>query len=214
LGAARSPGSSSSKNSRGVKPIPRARKISGEGGQPGVVVADRGVVVAPGELEFGLDVRELALELAEVGAGLQLRVVLGHGQEPAQGRAEGALGPGLLGRLARGQSLAAQGRDPGEELFFVAGVALDRLDQVRHQVRAAFQLHVDAAFALFGHVAQPDQAIVNGHGPDDDEDDEAKKGEKRGHGQLLGMTAGRPGGVTSKKHKARKTAMRRGIGVS
>ena len=52
-----------------------------------------------------------------------------------------------------------------KRLALVRGVALDRLDQVRHQVVPALELHLDAAPRLVDLVARADQRVVGQHAP-------------------------------------------------
>src|SRR6266581_1968829 len=93
---------------------------------------------------------ELRLEVAEVGVGLELRVALGDHQQPRQRRGQLALRGGellergrivdqLRRRLDRAHPGARVG-DVDQHLLLLRGEALDRVDQVRHQVGAALVL--------------------------------------------------------------------------
>ena len=81
---------------------------------------------------------------------------LGQGKEPAQDAAQLGLGlvklphgrrvAGLGGDFLLGRHRAVAGLDDGvERLPLVGHVALDGFDQVRNQLVAAFELHVDLA---------------------------------------------------------------------
>src|SRR3989442_6859946 len=141
----------------------------------GVEIADDGVVVATRALNRLLDLAERALELAEALVRLQLRVRLGEREELTE-RA-GQLVLGLRARLLRlGRDRRAAGaNDLIERGPLVRGVAFDGLDQVGHQVGAAFELHVDVRPRFFGPLAQPDELVVR----QDDRDDEADEDEKK-----------------------------------
>src|SRR3954454_11639917 len=54
-----------------------------------------------------------------------------------------------------------------ERALLVRGVALDRLDEVRHQVVAKLQLEVDSAPGLVALVARTDQRVVDQDVPED-----------------------------------------------
>ena len=102
----------------------------------GFVVQDVGVVELPSEGDLLLDVGKLLLQVPEVLCRLQLGVVLGDGEEVAQGAGQHVVGGGGVLDVAR-----LLKRRPGlryflEGLTFVLGVALHGLDQVGHQAGA------------------------------------------------------------------------------
>ena len=61
-----------------------------------------------------------------------------------------------------------------ERLALVLDVALHRLDQVRNQVVAALELHVDLRERVLEAVAQRDQPVVDRDRPDDERDDDSE----------------------------------------
>jgi hypothetical protein len=93
---------------------------------------------------------QLRLQVLEQAVGLQLRIVLADHHQPRQRIAQLALrGLELLQLLRIVQRIGVdlQAADLGagfghfdEDLLLVLGVALDRIDQVRHQVGAALVL--------------------------------------------------------------------------
>ena len=108
-----------------------------------------------------LDLDQLRREVAEVGVGLERRIVLLQQHEVLQPLAEIALvrealdDPGCR-RDGRGAQLG----DGGEQRLLVRRVGAHRLDQLRHEVGAALELHVDIGVALAREVAAGDQAVV------------------------------------------------------
>jgi hypothetical protein len=90
---------------------------------------------------------------------------------PAQARLGALDGRGLL-RLDRGQ---ARDRHALQRLALLRGVALDRLDEVRDQVVAALELHLDGAPGLVDLVARADQPVVGKHAP------QRQQGKRREH---------------------------------
>ena len=74
----------------------------GEGFDLRVQVANRGVVIAPRALEMLLDLRQFFLKLAEIRVGLEVRIGLGNGHQPAEHPGEGGV------RLRRGGDAAAE----------------------------------------------------------------------------------------------------------
>jgi hypothetical protein len=140
-----------------------------------VQIADDGVVVAARALDRLLDLAERALQLAEALIRLQLGIRLGDREELAERAGQLVLGlRPRLGRLRRHRR-AAGADDLVERGALVRGVALDGLDQVRHQIGAALELHVDVRPSLFGSLAQPDELVVR----QDDRDDETGEDEKK-----------------------------------
>src|SRR5213082_2476692 len=70
---------------------------------------------------------------------------------------------------------SARAHDRVERAALVGGVALHRLDQVRDQVRAALELHVDVRPRLLGSLAEPDELVVPRDGGDDQPRDDEEK---------------------------------------
>jgi hypothetical protein len=71
----------------------------GREGADGVVVGQHRVVVVLARVaDAGLGVGQLLLQRQEILVGLQVGIVLRHGEQALQRTAEGVLGDGLLGR--------------------------------------------------------------------------------------------------------------------
>jgi len=68
-----------------------------------------------------------------------------------------------LGDLRRRDRRRAQLGHRGKQRLLVRGVGAYRLDQVRHEVGAALELHVDIGVALPHQVAIGDHAVVEPH---------------------------------------------------
>ena len=90
-----------------------------------------------------LGLGELGLELPEVLVRLELGIGLGDGEEPAERGAEDALGLGGLARCLRLLRTRTRLRHGLEGLALVRRVALHGLDEVRDQVPAPLELHLD-----------------------------------------------------------------------
>src|SRR5437762_9809544 len=149
--------------------------VGGNGVDRRVEVAHDRVVVAARVLDGVLDLSERGLELREVLVRLEVRVRLGEREELAQGGGQRVLRLGTrIGRL-RGHGGAPRAHDRVERAALVGGVALDRLDQVRDQVRAALELHVDVRPRLLGSLAEPDELVVPRAGGDDQPRDDEEK---------------------------------------
>src|SRR5437588_10640474 len=134
-------------------------------GAGGVVHAQHGVVVVlAGVGDLALGVVQLMLESDERGAGLEVRVALGHREEALQGLGQGVLGLGL-GRRGLGADRSRPGRGDGlQGVALVGGVALDRLHQVGDEVVAALELHADLGPGVVHLVPAPDELVVHGDG--------------------------------------------------
>ena len=143
-----------------------------EGLDRGVEVAHRRVVVAPRLLHLVLDRREFRLQLAEIGVGLQLRIGLGDGDQPAERARERLVGRRLAGDVAGAHAGRALLGDLLEDALLMRRIALHRLDEIGDEVGAPLQLHVDAAPALAGEIALPHEAIVERDGIEADDGDD------------------------------------------
>src|SRR5712692_817169 len=108
-----------------------------------VEVAHDGVVVAARVLDRVLDLPERGLELREALVRLEVGVRLGQREELAEGAGQRVLR--LRARLGglRGHGGAPRAHDRVERPPLVGGIALDGLDEVRDEVGAALELHVD-----------------------------------------------------------------------
>src|SRR5215470_3093855 len=154
----------------GVRPkLEEARdEIRWKGLDRRVEIANDGVEVPARVLDGVLDLAERGLERLEVGARLEIGIRLGQREETAQGLAELALGLGArLGRL-RDHRGAAGLHHRIERPPLVRRVALDRLDEVRHEIGAALELDVHVRPRRLRALRQGHQAVV----ADDDEDDD------------------------------------------
>jgi len=153
---------------------------AGEEGSALLVVVRHGRVV-PGSrrADAVLGALELGLQGDEVLAGLEVRVVLGDDQQLAErtgelvlGRQEGfeLLGADIVHVDVGLSDRRTRGGDFGEDLLFVAGVALDRGDQVGNQVGSALVLGVDVAQFLVHVLVEVDEGVVGaGHRDDGQE---------------------------------------------
>jgi hypothetical protein len=145
---------------------------AGEHQDLGVEIHHVPVVELAGEGYLLLRVCELILQVHEVLAGPQLGVVLGHGEEVAQGPGHHVVGfGGLLGPAGALQSSAGLCH-PLEHLAFVSGVALHGLHQIGDQARSPLELHVDAGPGFVHPHTGADETVVHaGHDKPQEHDD-------------------------------------------
>ena len=145
-----------------------ADQAGGEALAQGVEIAHHGVVVAARVLQVVLDGHQAAVQLQEVGVGLERRVGLDQDEDAAQGRGQAGLLLAALGQRGRvrgrGHGGGAGGHDGGQGLVLVAGVAAHRLDQGGDQVPAALELDVDVAEGVGQALAQGDEAVEGDDG--------------------------------------------------
>src|SRR5215510_3207082 len=127
-----------------------------------VVILNVRVVEAAGRLDTVLGVGEFALQGEEVLVRLQLGVILGHREQPAEGLDEWPLGGGLSSwRLPTGGGGGGSGvGDPFEYLAFVRSVSFDGLDEVGDQVVAPAQFGVDVRERVLDQVPLADEPVV------------------------------------------------------
>ncbi len=114
--------------------------------------------------------REFFLQCEEVLIGLQVRVVLYHGENAAKGRCEHIFRLRLFADGARGNRVCARLRYILKQFLLVRGIPLDRVDQVRDEVIAALQLHVNLCPGLVHPVTQAYQPVKDADKPQAEQD--------------------------------------------
>ena len=176
FGTARSPGSSISKYCRFSNLNWPATRLLGKEFDHRVQVPDRAVVVAARHLDLAFETIELLLQLDEVGAGLQVRISLGHGKQPAEPDRKRTLCLGARLDVAGRHRLCGgpEARDLVENSALMARIALHGLDQVGDEVGAALQLHVYAAPCFLAHLPGGDQPVVDRDHIDRDQHQDAR----------------------------------------
>ena len=132
-----------------------APPAAGDGPDLGVVVLNRGDVVAPGDGDAVLGALELRLQREKIRVRLQVGIGLADREQPPQRAGELALrlleflerlGVGEdVGRNLHLRRLGARLDDLGQHLAFLSGIALHRLDQIGDEVGAALILVQDLA---------------------------------------------------------------------
>src|SRR5580692_9832405 len=84
------------------------------------------------------------------------------------------------------------------------GVALHGLDQIRNQIVALLELHVDVGKGLVDALAERDQAIIGAEGKEDENDDDAENDPAGRHGLKLLMRQTNAGSLTELKACSRR----------
>ena len=117
------------------------------------------IVEAAGSLNLVFRVRELPLQLEEVLVGLEIRIGFRDCKQALQRIREHIFGL----RLVRGGTgLHRSGARSGHFLKhagLMRGIALDRIDEIRNQIVAALELHIDIAPGLAHAIAQGHKAV-------------------------------------------------------
>ena len=164
------------------------------GEQGGRHLLDAGVVFLDGVVEEAAAGRDLVLEvgqfagqLLEVGVGLEVRIGLRQRDQPAERAAQLVLGGGDLRRSLRRHRRVAGLDHVVERAALVAGVALHGLDQVRDQIVALLELHVDVGKGLADALAERDQPVIGGEREENENDDDAENDPAGRHGKKLLM---------------------------
>ena len=153
-------------------------QVGGEKFDFSVEFLGAGVVEATGGLDFVLNILELGLKLEVVGVSLEVGVGFGDGEEVREGALERAFGLGGTIDAFRAHHGRASFGDVIKGGFFVLGVALDSLHEVRNEVGAVFELDGDVGPGFVDPLVQPDQTIISA--PDDgDEDDDNRNDNKQ-----------------------------------
>ena len=147
------------------------------------VVSHHGIVVGLArEGDFVFRRGQFLGELHHVLIRLQVGILLADHHQAAQRAAQagfrgrqifhrsGIAGIGG-GGFRRGVGDVARGGDGFQRAALVRHVALGRLDQIRNQVVAALELHVNLRVGVFVAVAHRDELVVNAHDHHADDDD-------------------------------------------
>ena len=85
-------------------------------------------------------------------------------------------------------------------------IALDRLDEVRDQVTAAFQLHLDLRPRVLGAVAEPDEPVVEEH---TDQHEQHDRGRNDDPGHAVSFSIERAGRSSSRAAEKRREVAER-----
>src|ERR1700716_3541883 len=153
----------------------------------GVVFLNRVVEEAAAGGDLVLEVGQLACQLLEVGVGLQVRIGLRQRDQPAERAAQLVLGGGDLTRSLRRHRAVAGLYHVVERAALVRGVALHGLDQVRNQVVALLELHVDVGKGLADALAERDQTVIRAEREQHENNDNADNDPAGRHGKELLM---------------------------
>ena len=100
-------------------------------------ISNRPVVVPPGQLDLVFGITEIVLQTDEILICLEVRVGFGDREQASQRRRQLALFPATLTDITDIHGLLAQTRDGLQRLALVAGITLDRFDEIRDQIGAA-----------------------------------------------------------------------------
>src|SRR6185369_4129214 len=118
--------------------------------------------------------------------GLEVRIGLGYREQPAQGRGQLVLGAGQLLHcswiagvgLGGGQAAdrsTSRSYDGFEGFALVLHVAFGSLNQIRDQVVASLQLHIDLRERVLVAVPGRYQSVVDANEKEDDRDNDAQQ---------------------------------------
>ena len=154
----------------------------------GVVLLYHIVIELTGVGDFLLERLELGLQVQEVLVGLQLRIRFGHGLEVHDRAAQLVFGLDALCHITGLRRLECAGAGLGhlcEHLRFMGSVPLDGLHEIRDEVGALLELHVDLRPAVFDAIAQCDQTVVGGHSPQHYQDDDNECNNAEYHVKIL-----------------------------
>src|SRR5258705_5073985 len=153
----------------------------------GVVLLNRVVEEAAAGRDLVLEVGQLARQLLEVGVGLEVRIGLGQRDQSAERAAQLVFGSGDLSRSLRRHRGVAGLDNVVEHAALVRGVALHGLQQIRDQIVALLELHVDVGKGLADALTERDQAVIGRKREKHENDDNADNDPAGRHGKELPM---------------------------
>src|SRR5262245_35164376 len=147
-----------------------------------VQVAHHGVVVPPRVSDRVLDLAQRPLQRGEALDGAQLRIGLGQREQALERAGERALRLRLRAWPLGGHGAVARADHGLQRGALVPGVALHRLDEVRNQVVAAFELNVDVRPRVLGLNLEANEAVVDRDHHQDDQRERSADYPPDGHG--------------------------------
>src|ERR1039458_5580563 len=139
----------------------------------GVVFLNRVVEEAAAGGDLVLEIGQLARQLLEVGVGLEVRIGLGQRDQPAERAAQLVFGGRYLRRSLRRHRGVASLDHVVERAALVRGVALHGLDQIRDQIVALLELHVDVGEGLADALTERDQTVIRAEREKNENNDDA-----------------------------------------
>src|ERR1035437_10599740 len=151
----------------------------------GVVFLNRVGEEAAAGGDLVLEVGQLARQLLEVGVGLEVRIGLGQRDQLAERAAQLVFGGGDLSRSLRGHRGVAGLRHVVERAALVRGVALHGLEQIRDQIVALLELHVDLGKGLADALAERHQPVIRAEREENENNEDADNDPAGRHGREL-----------------------------
>ena len=125
-----------------------------------------------------LDLDQVTLQLREILVGLEVGIGLLQREQAAERLFQCRLHCAKLRRALQRDRLRAQLRHRFQDRAFVSGISLHGRDQLRHEVVATHQLHVDVGPCGARLVAQAHEAVEGEHDPRQQRGDN-QNGQKR-----------------------------------
>ena len=120
--------------------------------------------------------------MLEIGVGLEVRIGLRQRDQPAERAAQLVLGGADLRRPLRRHRGIARLDHVVERAALMRGIALHGLDQVRDQIVALLELHVDVGKGLADPLAQRDETVIGAEGKQHENDNDADNDPAGRHG--------------------------------
>ena len=140
-----------------------------------------------GDLVF--DVGEFALQLLEIGVGLEVGIGFGDRDQPPERPAERGFRRRLRRRTLRGHGEIARPGHFFQSVLLVRRIALHGFDEIGDEIVTLLELHVDVGKCLAIALAHRHEAVIGRHQPHADKRGEPEKNKK--HGALPGATSAR-----------------------
>ena len=119
--------------------------------------------------------------MQEILVGLEFRVSLERYTETGKRTGKGLVGSDLLVNRVRIHGGSTGSSHLVKSLLFVRGIALHGIHELRHQVKALLELHVDVGEGILAVVTEFHQAVVHGDEPDNENDCDYSNNNERCH---------------------------------
>ena len=150
-----------------------------------VVLLHRVVEEPARRRDLVFDVGQLGLKLLEVLVGLEVRIGLREREHLPERAGQHVLRCRLLRRTLGGDRGVPRLHHRFKRAALMGGISLYRLDQVRDQVVAAPQLHIDLGPCLVDAVTAPNEAVVGDGDEEGHEHHDRHEDPHGGHERIL-----------------------------
>lgn len=152
----------------------------------GVEIADIAVIEAAGGLDFIFSIRQFILQLSEVLAGFEFRIIFGNRKQRLERARKLVFGGFAFGDcrarfVVHGHSRSTRLGEFYERFTLMRHITFYRLHEIWDEVVAALELHVDVAICFVNMIFGSDKPIIGHNKPKSDDCHDSENNVQCGH---------------------------------